>query len=341
VGHDYGENRKCGPHQNGIPARIAPFSRPTSNGITGPHRPEYAIAVAEELSFSRAARKVRLSQPTVTRNILIIEGNLGTELFERNRKQVSITDAGRAFVEEARISILHRRRAFETARAVAQNAEMLLRIGKSPYTDPFLASTLHAIRLPLYPQLRIELSSQFSFELVHEVLAGELDLAIATEPPDSRQLTAVKIDESPFYIAMSKNDVLAAALSVTLDSLADRIWVMPEHRIHPLVDDTIMKLADVRKIRPEKIQHIVLPEEAFPYIADGAAVAFVVKSGALRIARNGVTVRPLKEDALILKTYLVSHAENRTKALSELVRAFMLKLSKLSKIQNAFQRMSP
>ena len=42
VGHDYGENRKCGPHQNGIPARIAPFSRPTSNGITGPHRPEYA-----------------------------------------------------------------------------------------------------------------------------------------------------------------------------------------------------------------------------------------------------------------------------------------------------------
>lgn len=291
---------------------------------------ESAIAVVEELSFSRAARKVRLSQPTVTRNISIIERNLGTELFERNRKRVNMTDAGRAFVEEARISVLHRRRAFEAARAVAQNAEMLLNIGKSPYADPFLASALLAIRLPLYPQLRIELSSEFSFDLVHEVLAGELDLAIATEPPESRQLAAVKIDESPFYIAMSQEDALSKDLSVTLDALAGRVWVMPERRIHPLVDNTIMRLAEVRRVRPARVQRIVCPEEAFPYIAAGAAVAFVVKSGALRIARNGVTVRPLDEDDLILKTYLVSQIENHSRVVSELVRAFVHKLSNLN-----------
>jgi DNA-binding transcriptional LysR family regulator len=296
---------------------------------------ESAIAVAEELNFSRAARKVRLSQPTVTRNISIIEGDLGTELFERNRKRVILTDAGRAFVEEARISILHRRRAFEVARAVAQNAESVLNIGKSPYADPFLMSILLAVRLPLYPQLKVELSSQFSFDLAHEVLAGELDLAIATEPPESRQLTAIKIDESPFYIAMSKKDILAGESSVTLDSLAGRMWVMPEHWTHPLVDNAIMKLAEAHKVRPAKVQHIVLPEEAFPYIVDGAAVAFVVKSGALHIAHNGVTVRPLDEKALVLKTCLVSQAENRSKVLSELVRGFMRKLPSLNKAQSA------
>jgi DNA-binding transcriptional LysR family regulator len=213
---------------------------------------ESAIAVAEELSFSRAARRVHLSQPTITRNISIIEGNLGAELFERNHKRVEITDAGRAFVEEARISVLHRRRAFEVARAVAQNAEVLLSIGKSSYADPFLVSTLLAIRLPPYPQMEIELSSQFSFELVHEVLGGELDLAIATGPQESRQLAAVKIDESPFYIAMSKDDTLAEKPSIALDSLAGKVWVMLEHRIHPLVDDRILKLAEIRRIRTGK-----------------------------------------------------------------------------------------
>lgn len=290
---------------------------------------ESVIAVAEELSFSRAARKERLSQPTITRNISIIEKKLGTELFERNHKHVNVTDAGRTFVEHARLSVLHRRRAFEAARAVAQNAEMLLNIGKSPYADPFLASILLSIRLPLYPQMQIELSSQFSFELVHEVLDGELDLAIATEPPESQLLGAVTLDQSPFYIAMSKNDVLSKELSLTLDALTDRVWVMLEHRIHPLVDNTIMKLAEIRKIRPAKIQRIVLPEEAFPYIADGDAVAFVVKSGALRLARNGVTVRPLRENDLVLKTCLVSHKENRSKVVSELMRTYMLKLNSL------------
>lgn len=291
---------------------------------------ESAIAVAEELNFSRAARKVRLSQPTVTRNISMLESDLGTELFERNRKRVKLTDAGRAFVEEARISVLHRRRAFEAARSVAQNAEAVLNIGKSPYTDPFLTSTLLATRLPLYPHLRVELSSQFSFDLIHELLAGVLDLAVVTEPPESRQLTMVKIDESPFYIAMSREDALAGELSVTLDSLAGRVWVLFERRIHPLVYDTVMKLAKVRKAEPIKIQHVVIPEEAFPLIADGGAVAFVTKSGALRIARDGVTVRPLDEDALVLKTYLASLAENRSKIISELVRAYMRKLSSLS-----------
>jgi len=293
---------------------------------------ESAIAVAEELSFSRAARKVRLSQPTVTRNISIIERKLDVKLFERNHKWVNVTDAGRAFVEEARISVLHRRRAFEAARAVSQSAEVLLNIGKSPYIDPFLLSTLFSIRLPLYPQLRMELSSQFSYELVHEVLAGELDLAIATEPPEFQQLTAIKVDESPFYIAMSKDDTLAEKRSVHLCMLAGKVWLMPEHRIHPVVDDMILKLAEVRKIRPEKIQHFVLPEEAFPYVADGGAVAFVVKSGALRIARSGVTIRPLDEDALMLRTCLVSHADNDSKVLGELVRSFVLKLSSLHNV---------
>lgn len=74
-------------------------------GAPGEKLLESVIAVAEELSFSRAARKVRVGQPTISRNVSEIEKELGFRLFERNGKTVKLTDAGRAFLEEARTVI--------------------------------------------------------------------------------------------------------------------------------------------------------------------------------------------------------------------------------------------
>jgi DNA-binding transcriptional LysR family regulator len=285
-----------------------------------------AIALAEELSFTQAAIKLRISQPTLTRNISSLEHDVGVELFERDHKRVKLKDAGRAYVEEARIAVLHSARAVQAARAAKQNAEVVINIGKTPYADPFFISTLLSVRLPLYPRLRTEITSQFSYDLAHEVLRGALDLAIVVEPPESASLTKVKIGESPFYIAMSERDELARFPYVTLASLADRCWILFERRMHPPIYDSVLGLAAERKISHSKIQHIVIPEEAFPLVADGSCVAFVVKSGALRVARNGVTVRPLKEESLALNTYLASHAEESSKVVSELVRGFMRKL---------------
>lgn len=291
-----------------------------------------AIALAEELNFSRAAKRIGVSQPSLTRTIYELEAFVGGSLFERNRKTVRLNDAGRAFVEEARMAILHEERALQSARAAMQDAEVVLNVGRSPYTDPFLATTLLSLRLPLFPNLRIELSQQFSFDLAHEVLSGGLDLAILTEPPESRRLTTVKIAESPFYIAMREDDELAYQDSVTLDMLAGRPWVIFERRMHPLVYDAVMHLAERRMVAPAKIQHIVVPEDGYPFIADDSALAFVVKSGAIRIARDDITVRPLDEEPLMLKTYLASRAEEKSKVVSELVRAFMRKLSSFNPV---------
>lgn len=290
---------------------------------------ESAIALAEELHFTRAADKAGISQPMLTKNIQDLEYSIGGELFTRNRKTVELNDAGRAYVEQARLALLHGERAFQAARAVMQNTDVILHVGKSPYTDPFLVSTLLSIELPLYPTFKVELASRFSWDLVHEVLGGTLDLAIATEPPESPVLTKVKLAESPFYIAMSKRDELAAHSEITLDLLAGRPWILFERRLHPLIYDNVMRLAEQRGISPSKVQHITMPEEAFPFVADGSSLAFVVKTGAMLLARSGVTVRPLAETTLSLKTYLASRADNKSKVASELVRAFMRKLSSM------------
>jgi DNA-binding transcriptional LysR family regulator len=286
---------------------------------------ESAIALFEELNFTRAAQKIHLSQSAVTRNLKKLERAVGVPLFIRNRRSVTVTDACRAYVAQARLSLMYGERAMRAAQTTARKRETVQHVGRSPYIDPFIVSALMSLQLRRFPRLRIELSSQYSCDLVHELLAGGLDLAIVHEPPESPLLTTVKVAEAPFYIAMSEQDPLAGHTSVTLDAMAGRCWILFERRLHPPVYDAIQKLAEQRQIAPAKIQHITDPEEAFPFLLDGSCIAFVVKAGALRIAHNGVTVRPLAEERLSLKTYLASRADNESRVLSELVRAFMRK----------------
>lgn len=290
---------------------------------------ESVIALSEELSFTLAAQKLHVSQPVISRNLAEVEAKLGGRLFDRDRKNVRLNKAGRAYVEHARIALLYGDRAFRAAKATMQGADTILHLGRSPYTDPFLSSTLFSVQKSRFPQMRIELSSQYSFDLAHEVLAGALDLGIATEPPDSLLLTTAKIAEAPFYIAISEQDKLAQHAFVTLEQLADRCWILFERRLHPTVYDNVMAIAEAKGVAAQRIQHITEPEEAFPYVAEGDCVAFVVKAGALRIARDGVTVRPLAEESLSLKTYLISRSDNQSKEVSALVRSFMVKLESM------------
>jgi DNA-binding transcriptional LysR family regulator len=287
---------------------------------------ESAIALAELLHFGRAARKLRISQPMLTKNIQDLEALVGGALFLRDRKHVVLSDAGRAYVQQARLSLTYGERAVQAARAVIQGMDETFHVGRTPYADPFLVSTLLSIQLPLFPRLKIELASKYSIDLVHDLLAGVIDLAIANDPPDSPMLTCVQVAELPFYIAMARREELARHPSVSLDQIGGRRWILFDRQLHPPLYDAIIQAAARREIRPLSIQHVTSPEEAFPFVADGSAVAFVVKAGALLVARNGVTVRPLNESTLRLKTCLVCRADDDSKIASEFVRAYMRKL---------------
>ncbi len=189
-----------------------------------------------------------------------------------------------------------------------------------------MVSTLLSIQLPLFPRLKIDLASKFSIDIVYDLLKGLVDLAIAHEPPESPLLTCVQVAEQPFYIAMAKRDGLASNPSVSLDQMDGRHWILFERQLHPPLYDVIIQAAAQRGVRPRSIQHVIAPEEAFPFVSDGSAIAFVVKTGALLMARNGVTVRPLNELNLRLKTCLVCRADDDSKIASEFVRAFMRKM---------------
>lgn len=83
------------------------------------------VMLAEELSYTKVARRLGINQPAVTRTIQDAEERLGRKLFERSRARVSLTDAGRKYVSEARLALEHEERASYSAKAVAQNVEAI------------------------------------------------------------------------------------------------------------------------------------------------------------------------------------------------------------------------
>ena len=161
------------------------------------------------------------------------------------------------------------------------------------------------------------------------MLDGTLDLAIVNEPSESASLTQLKIDETPFYVAMLRQDTLAKDKQATFGSLDKRDLVLFERKLHPVLYDLIFENLQQSRARAGDVDHVTAPEEAFPYLLQGS-VAIVVKAGALLLARSGVTVRPLVDHSFSLRTFIVSRSDNDSRVVSELVRGFVRKLTQIS-----------
>lgn len=290
---------------------------------------EAAIVLAEELNYSRASQRLRLTQPALTKRIVDLESRFHISLFDRDTQAVALTDAGRAFVEEARLALLHSERAVQAARSVLANAETILRVGKSPYGNPFLVSTLLSIRLPLYPRLKVVVSSGYPADLVHDLLSGRADLAFLTEPPESPMLSMMKVAEEPLFVAFFQENALSERHELKLSDLNHCTWVLLSRKTHPLLFDSVMRAGSDRGVHPSNVYQVLAPEEGYPYLSEQGGFALLPRTAALGIARDGITIRPLAEQRISQKTFLASRVDNDSKMTSEMVRAFGRKLRTL------------
>jgi DNA-binding transcriptional LysR family regulator len=285
-----------------------------------------AIALAEYLNFSRAAERLHLTQPALSKQIVELEAQLGLRLFERNHQNVDLTDAGRAFVEEAREAVLHAERAVISAKAVFNGADEILNVGKSAYTDPYLVSTLLSVRLPLFPGMRVKLWSNYSNELARQVIAGTLDLALITGVPDTPKLTALKVADNPFYISMSLDDAVAMKRELRMEDLHNRNWIVLARHANAHLYDTIQLVASDKGIRPSDVFQVMTPEEVPELIREHQGLAFLPRTGAWRISCDGITMRPLTEERLRLVTNLATRSDTKSRLVNEFVRATGRKL---------------
>lgn len=280
-----------------------------------------AIVLAEELHFSRAADRLHMTQSALSKQIFKLERGLGYQVFKHGRQVTELTEAGRVFIVGAREAVSNAERAVLSARAILDGPNEILNIGKSSYTEPILVSTLLSIQLSLFPEMRIKLWSNFSNELARQVIAGIFDLAVITGVPYKPQLSTLNIADNPFYIAMQTGDELVGYREIRLEQMHKRNWMLLGKHANAHLYDTIHSVGADHGAYPSDIYQFTSPEEASELIREHQGLAFLPRSSAWRIARDGITMRPLTEPRLRLVTSLAMRADTKSRLVTEFVKA--------------------
>ncbi|MBP8139717.1 MAG: LysR family transcriptional regulator [Burkholderiales bacterium] len=179
----------------------------------------YIVAVAQEKSFGRAAAKCFVSQPALSVAIQKLEEELGTQLFERGKSEVSVTPVGARVVEQAQLVLEEAARIRELARAGRNQLVGSLKLGViytvAPYLLPDLIPVLH-LRAPEMP---LELEENLTEVLEVELKSGRLDAAIIALPFAPPGVATVFLYEEPFQVVVPSEHKWAKRRSVHPDEL--------------------------------------------------------------------------------------------------------------------------
>ncbi|MBT2515647.1 LysR family transcriptional regulator [Arthrobacter sp. ISL-30] len=166
------------------------------------------IAVAEELHFGRAAERLNMTQPPLSRQIQRLEKIVGAELLERDNRKVQLTHAGQAFLEEARRLMALADRAPVTARRIASGRSGLLRIGFTAASGLSILGPLLEEISGILPDVDIDLQELVTGEQISGLLTGELDLGLARPPFNDEVFDSHLLYSESMMLAVPENHPL-------------------------------------------------------------------------------------------------------------------------------------
>jgi len=266
---------------------------------------------------------LHITQSGFSKQINEVEAQHRFHLFiRRNKRNVELTEVGRIFVEEARLALLHIDRAVELGRAAREGSDSVLTVGHSPDADQTWISAVLAIRLPMYPKLRIQLVSGYSSELVRSIMAGDLNLALVTAPPENPRITAAAFARTHLYAALPQTHAAAQKEDIALQDLAGDQWILFARRAHPVVHDAIMDAAQREGITPKHAHDIHTVQQAVHLVSEHVGVAILTKP-TLDVTAQGVVVKPLSLPPLCFETCVIIRADDDSRLSNEFVRSFV------------------
>ncbi len=198
----------------------------------------YLVAVAEELHFGRAAIRLNISQPPLSQQIRQLEEELGVQLFERTKREVRLTDAGRRLVNEAHL-VLGRIDHFSRVASQAGGGEIgHLSVGVTGDVDHILVETLRLLGKK-HPGVHIELQHLSTGMQVEALRERRIDIGFINLPVHEPALVVERIKSDPLWLALPKSHPLARLRRVPLPALADQRIILFPRRVTPGLHDTI------------------------------------------------------------------------------------------------------
>jgi DNA-binding transcriptional LysR family regulator len=204
----------------------------------------YFVAVAEEENVSRAALKLHVSQPGISRQIQDLEDEIGFQLFERSAKSVRLTGAGKVFLTEARAVLRHAGDAVKKARVAAGGTNGEINVGYAPsLTIQILPQALRKFQ-EKFPGVRVALHDLSTEEMLAQLGEKKLQVAL-TVRPSAKLLRGLKFEELARYegcVAVAPKNPLAKLKSVTLDQIAREPLIAYSRKDYPEYHAMLEKL---------------------------------------------------------------------------------------------------
>jgi len=197
------------------------------------------LTVAETGNVTRAAEVLHLVQPAVSRQIRLLEEDVGTALFERERHGMVLTQAGKALVAHARRAMQELDRArLEITATTTAGLSGLVTLGLLPSTADIISGGLIAAVASAYPGIRVRLTVGYAGTLLHWLESGEVDAALLYGAERSASIKTTRLVEEPLWVVGPKNAGLRPDRAMPLVSLVGHPLILPSapHGIRALVE---------------------------------------------------------------------------------------------------------
>ena len=246
----------------------------------------YFIAVAENLSFSKAAQQLHVTVPPLSRQVRQLEEEFGVRLLVRDRKHVELSDAGRLFLREAKVLVTQAARMSDSVRLAKCGAAGLVRVGVGPALGERAARVLleHAKQ---YPGVEVQCRDRLSCDLYKGLVNGEIDVAFLRPCFDWPELNSEVLFREPMVVHLSRANPLAKRKSLRIKDLANETLLLFEREAAPGLYDKTLKLYSAAGIHPNTV---IVAADPIPH-NDTQHVLLACRKG-IRIAPDEIAARP-------------------------------------------------
>lgn len=277
-------------------------------------RLRYLVTVAEEGHITRAAERLGIQQPPLTRQIRALEEELGVRLFERLPRGMRLTDAGRAVAEEAQAILERAARLPDLAARAARGERGRLAVGytSSGAFHPFVAQQIRAFRAA-GPGVVLALAEDGTPELVRGLEEERLDAAfVRSGGTHGADLLVEPLLEEPMVAAVPTGHPMARLKSVELAALADETFVFYRRPTGPGLHDAILAACLRAGFSPTVGQEAPRMSSTLGLVAAGLGVS-IVPASMQRMNVEGVAFVPFRGDpGLVAPLLLVTRRKGRS-----------------------------
>jgi len=271
----------------------------------------YFVAVAEELSFTRAAERLHIGQPPLSQQIQALEAEIGARLLERNKRRVLLTEAGRLFLADARRMLALAEQAKETAHRAHMGEAGELRVGftfSTPFT-PLFAKVVRRYR-QAYPGVLLSFQEMTTLHQLAKIEARELDVGFVR--PASMQLphkvALTKLRSDPLRLVLPTDSPLARQKSIAVKDLAGQAFVVFPKDAGTGIYHQIFELCRAAGFTPHIAMEAGEPSTIIGLVAAGCGIS-VLPGSFEGIHMEGVVYRPLADPEATTSMLLARHAE--------------------------------